>query len=287
MRRIIRGRRGRRTTLYRRRALVSVPVLLAALALTPGSGAAQSWTSDWCDGDRRAGREHCEVREYTLEGAAGHLTVNARPNGGIEVEGWDGSEVRVQARVVTRAESAAEASDLAGEVQVRVEAGQVWTDGPRLGRRDRRDDRSWSVSYRILVPEGTDLELEALNGHVRVAGVRGGVSARTTNGSIRLAGVDGIVRVRTTNGSVRAEYDEGFRLGHPAELRTTNGSVELTVPAAFSARLEASTTNGGITTDFPVTVEGRIGRRVSAVLGDGGPELRLATTNGGIRLRRR
>jgi hypothetical protein len=287
MRKIMRVARVRRAWTYRRRDAIAVPAVLGFLALGAGGAAAQDWSRDWCGEDDRGGGQHCEVREYAAQAPDGRLTVSARPNGGIQVEGWNGSEIRVRARILTRAEDSSAAARLAEEVHVRLAPGRIETDGPRSQRGRFGDERAWSVSYRILVPRGTDLDLEALNGAIRVAGVEGGVSARTTNGAIRLSDVDGDVRVRTTNGSIRAEFSDGFRLAHAGELRTTNGSVELSLPRDFSARLEASTTNGGITTDFPVTVQGRIGRRMSVVLGEGGPELRVATTNGGIRLRER
>jgi hypothetical protein len=287
MRSFIPAGRARRAVIFRRKGTIAIPAVVGILALGAVGAAAQDWSPDWCGEEHRGGRQHCEVREYTVQPADGRLAVNARPNGAIQVEGWNGSEIRVLARVLTRAEDVSAATRLAEEVHVRLDHGRIETDGPRFDRGRFREERSWSVSYRILVPRGTDLDLEALNGAIRVAGVEGGVSARTTNGAIRLSDVDGAVRVRTTNGSVGAEFSSDFRLVHPAELRTTNGSVSVTLPRAFSARLEASTTNGGITTDFPLMVQGRIGRRVSAVLGDGGPELRLATTNGGIRLRER
>jgi DUF4097 and DUF4098 domain-containing protein YvlB len=69
------------------------------------------------------------------------------------------------------------------------------------------------------------------------------------------------------------------------QVRSTNGSVQLTLPQQTSARLELSTTNGGITTDIPISVQGRVSRRqLSAVLGNGGPEIRISTTNGSIRI---
>ena len=49
------------------------------------------------------------------------------------------------------------------------------------------------------------------------------------------------------------------------------------VPEGYSARLETGTTNGGMTVDFPVTVEGRIGRRLTTDLGTGGPPVTVVT----------
>jgi len=259
-------------------------MLLFAGAFAPAPGEAQQRGEDWCE-TRGRDHGHCEVREFTLQPGDGSLTVLARPNGGITVEGWDGAEVRVAARVTARAGSRSAAVRLAEEVTIEAEPGRIRSDGPRIRGRGSWQDESWEVSYRILVPTGTELDLETLNGSIRVSGVNGSVSARTTNGGVRLADVDGPVRVRSTNGSVEAGFRDGSTLRYPSDFRTTNGSVTVSLPAGLSAQLEASTTNGSIHTDFPVTVRGRIGRSLSAVLGDGGPELRLRTTNGSIRLR--
>lgn len=235
--------------------------------------------SDWCRDARQA--DHCEVRELTLETRNGELEVSAQPNGGIRVEGWDGSEVRVEARVTTRVRGWGDPEELAAEVEVVAAPGRLSSEGPRT-----RGRTSWEVSYRIRVPVGTNLDLITTNGAIHVAGVQGVVEARTTNGSIRLQDLTGAVRAQSTNGGVEASFSQGARLQSDTELRTTNGSVTLSIPEGSSARLEASTTNGGITTDFPITVQGRVGRSLSGTLGDGGPEIRIRTTNGAIRIRR-
>jgi hypothetical protein len=237
-------------------------------------------TADWCrDADRRDG--HCEVRTLTVDVRDGRFAVDARPNGTISVEGWDGSDVQVEARVTTRAWDDADARALAAEVEIVARAGSLTSDGPRTRGRE-----SWSVSYRVRVPHGTDLDLSSTNGGIRVSGVGGSVAARSTNGSIRLSDVSGAVDVRTTNGGIEAALSGSAALERDVELRTTNGGVTVRLPEGTGAQVEARTTNGSIHTDFPLTVQGRLGRRVSGTLGDGGPQLRLTTTNGSIRLQR-
>ena len=66
-----------------------------------------------------------------------------------------------------------------------------------------------------------------------------------------------------------------------------NGGVELAIPTNYNARLETGTTNGGMDIGFPVTVQGRLNRRLTTQLGSGGPTVRVMTTNGGVVLRHR
>lgn len=236
-------------------------------------------TRDWCDdgdGDRP---RHCEVREFTLS-ASGSLAVNARPNGGIDVQGWERDEVLVQAKVVGRAESESRARAIASQVEIETR-GTVRADGPDTRRRE-----GWWVSYRIFVPREYDLELTSMNGGIGVERVRGHLELETTNGGLRLGDIGGDVRGRTTNGGLNISLSgRGWR-GEGLDARTTNGGVNLEIPEGYSARLEASTTNGGFSVDFPITVSGRIGRRISAELGSGGAPIRVVTTNGGVRVRR-
>jgi len=59
------------------------------------------------------------------------------------------------------------------------------------------------------------------------------------------------------------------------------------VPADLNADIEAGTVNGGIETDFPITVRGRfMNRRMSGRVGSGGRTLEMETVNGSIRLRK-
>ena len=45
--------------------------------------------------------------------------------------------------------------------------------------------------------------------------------------------------------------------------------------------------NGGIETDFPVSVTGKVSRRsLTGTIGSGGRQLELSTVNGGITLRK-
>ena len=69
------------------------------------------------------------------------------------------------------------------------------------------------------------------------------------------------------------------------QVKSTNGSVDVTLPASAEFKLDATTTNGGIQTDFPITVQGSFpSKELSGTVGGGGRELKVATTNGTIKL---
>lgn len=275
-------------------ARVSLLVLGTVALLAAVSGTAQPpeprMTCDdegWWGGGRRGRMEHvCEVQEQTLA-AIGRLDVDARPNGAVHVTGWDRDEVLVRAQVRAWAEDEERAREIYEQVEVRTDGGTIRADGPsrQQGRWLWGNDRSaWTVSYEIFTPHGTDLGVETVNGGLVIEDVQGEIDAETTNGGIRLSGLGGDVRGRTTNGGLEVTLTGDTWEGEGLDLGATNGGVRLRVPEGYSARLEARTTNGGVHVDFPITVQGRLGRELSTTLGDGGPLLRVRTTNGGVRV---
>lgn len=259
--------------------------LLLGLLLASATGVVgqEGWTrttADRCEGGNSDRERACEVRTRTLP-ATGALEVDAGRNGGIEVTAWDGSGVQVVARVRATARTARGAETLLDEVQLLVDGDRLSVRGPRTERRE-----GWHVNWEVRVPRTYDLRLDATNGGLSVAGVSGSMDLRTTNGGLRLEDVGGDVRGRTVNGGVRMTLGGRSWQGPGLDVETTNGGIDLRVPEGYSADLETATTNGGFELDFPVTLQGRIGRRLETTLGSGGPPLRLTTTNGGVRVGR-
>jgi hypothetical protein len=174
----------------------------------------------------------------------------------------------------------AEAERIASAVNIRSD-GTLRADGPEQAGR-----AGWSVGFEIRTPREIDLNVETRNGSIAVDDVRGNLSLEAQNGSLNLDAVAGNVRGRTTNGGVDAELTGDTWQGAGLDLETRNGGVRLRIPENYSARLETGTVNGGIDVDFPVTVQGRLGREFSTTLGDGGPLVRAETTNGQVRITR-
>ena len=142
-----------------------------------------------------------------------------------------------------------------------------------------------SVEYTVRVPDGVRLLARTTNGGVEVNGLTGDVDVSTTNGGITIA-TAGMAKARTTNGSLDVSIGT-LRGTEDLDFRTTNGGITLRVPTGLNANLRAVTTNGGITSDFPITVQGTFGpRRLEGVIGSGGRQIVLQTTNGDVQLLR-
>lgn len=143
-----------------------------------------------------------------------------------------------------------------------------------------------SVQFTISLPKGVQLEASTVNGGLDISGATASVKANTVNGGIDASSLGGPVTAKTVNGGIQVRT--GTLGDGPASYSTVNGSITLGLPEGTNANLEASTVNGSVTSDdFPITVQGRIDRRhLRGTIGKGGPELKVSTVNGSIRLRK-
>jgi len=204
-------------------------------------------------------------------------------NGRIRVEGGSGDTIEVVAVRTVRAPSEAQAKATLADVRI-----EERKSGSHIKLETRNEfsfllSRSKRVDYTVRAPSWVDLRLESTNGEIEVTGAGGRLRAESTNGDIRAIGLQGGADVETTNGDVVLELtrlaDSGLRSS------TTNGDITVTLPREVKAKLSAKVTNGSITAkelDLTTTEQSR--RKLEGHLGGGGPQVRLSTTNGDIRL---
>lgn len=247
----------------------------------------------------------------------GRLSVE-NVNGPVEITGWDQDRIEINGTKYASTKEAlsrmkVETHNTSGMFEIRTVGPEGWSSRMNGG-----------VRYRIRVPRKTRLErIQSTNGSLTAASIEGPVKMRTTNGAIKLDDVKGEAEAVSTNGSIRATGVHGrfaasttngsvdltaedLEPGASNRIKSTNGSLNLTLrsakindidasttngaislrmPAAVNVRLRASTSSGRISTDFPVDklIDSRR-RHLDASLGTGGPLMELRTTNGGIRI---
>jgi hypothetical protein len=236
-----------------------------------------SCNDNW-GGDRAS---HCVIKEQMVAATGGVITVDGRKNGGVTVKGWDRNEIFVRAKIQTWADTVAEAQALA--LQIGIETGaNIHAEGP-----ETRDRRGWAVSFEVSVPRNSNLSLKAHNGGIGVSDVRGRIEFSTMNGGVSLRQLAGAVKGQTMNGGLSIDLGGNGWDGEGMDVSTTNGGVTLSIPENYSARLETGTVNGGLKTDFPITLQGDIKNNLSLDLGAGGQTIRAMTTNGGVSIKRK
>jgi DUF4097 and DUF4098 domain-containing protein YvlB len=255
-------------------------------------------------------------------------------NGSVEVSGWDQPTVDISGAKYGPTQQAADALKVAIDNSPDSVSIRVTRPSDRRGNMGARFvikipraayvDRIFTSNGSIRTLDGSGpARLRTSNGGIRVQALRGSLDAQTSNGSVELTDVDGDAKVHTSNGHIRTEGLRGSleagtsnssinaRLeqvpaGRPVRLETSNGSVELSLPANFGNDIRVSTSNSGITlhmpyqvnahvmarttdssisSDFEVGIQGEFSKnRLEGVIGNGGPLIDLSTSNGSIRL---
>ncbi|MGI8496517.1 MAG: DUF4097 family beta strand repeat-containing protein [Gemmatimonadaceae bacterium] len=266
---------------------IAVPV---ALTLCARTAVAQRDNVRWLDQCRENDRgwndryQYCEIRESGMRGGRGaKITADGGRNGGVAVGAWDRDSVAIVARIQTWARSGADAKALAATIRIVTDARSIRAEGPTSSG----DDGGWSVSFDLVVPKKADLAIHTQNGGISVSEVQGTMDLSAQNGGLHLQALGGDVHAETRNGGLDVTLTGNRWEGKGLDAETTNGGIRLRVPESYSAMLETGTTNGSLDFDFPVTVQGRLNRRLSTQLGSGGAMVRAITHNGGVVVRRR
>lgn len=245
--------------------------------------------------------EYTEQLNWRLDSAGVSVIDVQTINGLISFNGSDQGQVIVHAQKEVRAHDEERAEEFARKVQVHVERNgntmRIYKEHPNPG------NIQVAVRYEIQSPSTVDVKFRTSNGKIEINRVDGVVDAETSNGAIDLQGGTGNVNLRTSNGKIELRGATGRihartsngsivaalgMLRREAIFSTSNGSIDVTLPADFSGQLDAETSNGGVTSDFPILIRatGEISKnRLVGQIGEGGEAIvKLRTSNGSIRL---
>lgn len=217
--------------------------------------------------------------------------VLSNENGSIEIQSWDRDQVRVHAEIDLRAGSRSAAEEAMAQLKI-----DAIRNGDTISVRTHKPKGSdgffaWlagrhldvTVHYEITVPSRFDVDIETVNGSIDARSLDGSLRFDTVNGRIEVHDSRGTVSADTVNGSIDVEILEVEGNGRMT-FATTNGGVRLTLPSTIAADLDASTTNGKIATNIPVSTHSVSRSRLRGTLNGGGPEIKVRTVNGSIRI---
>ena len=121
--------------------------------------------------------------------------------------------------------------------------------------------------------EAREVQVDRFSGNAGSGGIR--LEAMTVND----------IRTNTGSGSVRIDLRNTPR---DISARAGSGSVELTLPANTNIEVDVTTGSGGISSDFPVTMESFRRRELRGKIGTGADGyLRASTGSGSVRIYKR
>ena len=247
-------------------------------------------------------------------------------NGPITVrEAAAGSDrVEVRATKIPRARSsiqdvAFDVAETASGVEICTLYGRQTSCRDRGGWNNRIDVR---VEFTVSVPRslrlkistgngevsieraGADVSASTGNGRVTVGQTEGRVNVSTGNGDVQVDGANGPVSVSTGNGRVSIATAKGavdattgsgdidvrikaLPVDGDMRFNSGSGSIRVMLPANYNGRIDAMTGNGSLSSDFEISIIGRLeSHHIRGTIGSGGPLMRLSTGNGTIELRK-
>jgi len=235
-------------------------------------------------------------KKYTV---AGKPEVRVETNDGeVRVDAWDRNEIEAHVETVgwRIADNAVRVAEKQTgdrvELDVRIPRHWGWSMGG-----------SRSLKIGLKIPREATLAVRTADGHITLTGVKGEMHLSTGDGHIDAAGLDGrfvastgdghiriegrfdLLDLRTGDGNVEARALPGSKMAGGWTVRTGDGNVALRLPEGFQADLDAHTSDGRISLEFPVVLSGSISQsNLRGKINGGGAMLTVRTGDGSIRL---
>jgi DUF4097 and DUF4098 domain-containing protein YvlB len=244
-------------------------------------------------------------------------------NGGIDIV-CGVEEGKVAAKVTKRGAGATQEEAEDDLTNVKVQMVQEGDTVRILARRaeDKPNPGNSGASATVEVPTGAVLDLRSSNGALKVVGLTGNVTGKSSNGAIHVKGGRGTLQLTTSNGPITIEGASGkldlntsngtitITGARAAELNaqtsngrirfsgtladgehvlhSSNGGLTVTLPADLHFRVDASTSNGHISSAFDVKAKGtRTKTHLRGAVGENpAVSLTLSTSNAGIEIKK-
>ncbi len=137
---------------------------------------------------------------------------------------------------------------------------------------------------RIADVEGT-VRLRTRDGAITGTNLTGDFDVLSDDGRIRLDGSFGQLRVLTADGSVRVNGRDMTTISNDWSIRTSDGTIELALPASLGAEIDATTADGRVINNLSHFKGTEHRSRVKGTLGTGGRLILVTTMDGRIVLK--
>lgn len=173
--------------------------------------------------------------------------------------------------------------NLQGDIHGQTSSGSVKTSDLGPGNVNCRTS-SGSVS----LVRGKDLgscELHTSSGSVKATQVNArSLYLKTSSGSVTADQVTcAKINGHTSSGNVRAVFTAETRADLDAELTTSSGSVNITLPPDFGGQVDLGTNSGSVRVNRPITVQGKLSKReIRGTMGEGTGRLKARTSSGSV-----
>jgi DUF4097 and DUF4098 domain-containing protein YvlB len=195
-----------------------------------------------------------------------HIEIRMPKDGDLQVETGDG---------------AVEASALNGSISIHTHDGSIKANHLSGSIDLHSGDGSINVSSLM-----GSVRLRTGDGAIEGSDLDGTFEANSGDGRIRLVGRFDALKVKSGDGGVEARALQGSKLDSAWNVVTGSGSVEIALPGTLQVNIDATTGDGHISLDMPVSVQGTISKsQVHGKMNGGGQTLTIHTGDGSIHLK--
>ncbi|MBX2992386.1 MAG: DUF4097 family beta strand repeat protein [Bacteroidetes bacterium] len=220
----------------------------------------------------------------------------SQTSGGVEVRGksprsgrwfnWGSNDLEVRYTIKVPREYNLRMETSGGNITVNSVKGKLngGTSGGDIALADISGSIDLETSGGNIRAEKVDgtLRMETSGGDIRISEVKGDVNVHTSGGNVTLNTIDGKVRAETSGGNITVRVKESNQ-GVFAE--TSGGNIDIMMPKNISATIDASTSGGDVTCDFPITMSGKMSdSRIRGTVNGGGNPIHARTSGGDIRI---
>lgn len=241
------------------------------------------------------------------------------PQGAVIVAGGDRNEIRVRARTENGAirftsnglratlEPASGRGCNDGRFEITVPAGvrvsaRSWSGSVSV-KGVHGDVETRTQSADVEIRDAGRIDVESLSGDVTIQGVNGESMIHTVSGDVTLGAARGDVEIETVSGDIDlqdvvakqirthttsgdVEFSGQILPDGRYEYNTHSGEIRLVLPEDVGAQLSIATFNGGIESDFPITLRAgdHENKRLNFTLGQGTARISAETFSGDITL---
>lgn len=236
--------------------------------------------------------------------------------GAIFVEGYDGAEVKVSAKIEEFHDSDDHKAHRQNDNYRRVnKSKERSSEGLKSVKNNmmqlsiEEDDNEIDISseystqkvvLHIQVPKSTSLDIELYQGgDVEIKDIAGAIEVSAFKGGINAKGVSGPMVAETHSTDIVVSFDN-LAQENPTSLTTHSGNIDISVSKNTSAKINVQNYKGeilsGLATEFVVSEDAKrvnkggkqkivIGGMMSAEVNGGGQDITLATYNGNVYVR--
>jgi DUF4097 and DUF4098 domain-containing protein YvlB len=202
----------------------------------------------------------------------------------IAIKGSETTDCNLTAEIIVRACTEESARKIAEQVKI-----TLVPEGNSINVKIEKPENSIfgqiDVNLDVNLPAGMSLDLASHNGSIIITGTSADAKVSTHNGNIDYKGMSADLKFDTHNGNIdiQCKGQSAKPCGITAE--THNGNIDFAAPEKFSALVDASTHNGFIHSNLPITAAGKINKTLKGTIGDGRDKLFLKTHNGLINIK--